>query len=419
MNDGERDIARLSDTEHELARRLARLGPVMGEQEQNEAEMDQVFASTLRAHLVYGEERAPHPGFARNLRARLMGEGTARPVPKPFRQLVIRWVGTVTAGLVALLVGLLVAVLGPQRTHVPSFSPPYPTRANLIFSFPAPPMGIDRATPTLSLVHPRPGVPYPGHLRLSAARLSRGRPSLRAYRLASPSKVANAGRLLGIRARVRRVVAGSETWAVAVDGGLPSHRLLHSLAVSLVSGELIYHDRGNPVLPQATRALPRSTAVTIARRWLTRLGWPGIRMPLTSVESPQKRQKIREVEFGWLGVGAAATDAATLWVSPNRTVIEAWVWPPVAQGGTVPARSILAAWADVRTGKLPLAVEGVPLTTRANGVGTVRRTTVVSVLTAGKPGTLYLVPIYRFEGTAHIPGASLHAWYSLAPGAQR
>lgn len=142
-------------------------------------------------------------------------------------------------------------------------------------------------------------------------------------------------------------------------------------------------------------------------------------MPLVAVESVPNIPKVREVEFGWIGVGTAATDAATLWVTPNRSVIEAWVWPPVVQTGTITSRPISAAWTDVQKGKLPLAVEGVPPTTRANGSGTVRRTNIVRVLTSARGATLYLVPTYRFEGKVHISSASVHTWYSLAPSAQR
>ncbi|MBV9279830.1 MAG: hypothetical protein JOZ41_07095, partial [Chloroflexi bacterium] len=287
-------------------------------------------------------------------------------------------------------------------------------------NFPAPAAVIRVLSPTVSLVHPRSGVPYAGHLRLSAAGLPKTPATLQAYRLASPRDVVAAGpRLLGIRSPIHRVIAGSAAWDVAADGGFASHLPLHSLAVSRATGELIYHDRRNLALPRATSGLPRAAAVAVARRWLALLGWPGQRMPVIAVERVPTLPKVREVEFGWIGVSAAATDAATLWVTPDRSVIEAWVWPPVARGGTIPARSISAAWDEVRAGTLPLAVEGVPPGTRANGVGTVRRTSVTSILSPAGPGALYLVPTYRFEGTAHIPGASNHYWFSLAPGAQK
>lgn len=420
MSDDERDLTSLSGAEEDLAAQLVRLGPVIREQERIETEMDPAFVRNLRAHLVYGEERAPHPGFARNLRARLMGETSGRPVPKSSQQPMARWIGTVTVGLVAILGSVLLAVFGPQLAHRSHFGAPYPTRADLIFSFPAPGAVIHRLAPIVSLVHPRHGVPYAGHLRLSAPRLPTAPPKLHAYRLAYPSNVVAVDRyLLDIRAPVRRVVAGSATWVVATDGGFPSRRPLHSLAVSLGTGELIYHDRRNRALSRATKSLPRGIAVTVARRWLTRLGWPGVRMPLVAVETVESFSKVREVEFGWIGIGRAATDAATLWVTPNRSVIEAWVWPPVVQEGSIVTRAVSAAWMDVQKGKLPLAVEGISPATPLHGVGSVQRTSVVSILSSRRLGSLYLVPTYRFEGKAHIPGASVHTWYSLAPSTQR
>jgi len=417
MNDDQRDIPGLSDAEEELARELARLGPLMREHEAAEADMNQLFARNLRAQLVYGEEHAPDAGFARTLRARLMRERSARPVAKPFQRRLTVWIGSAT---MALLVSLLVALLLPRGAFVPSITAPYPTQADLVFSFPAPGTVIHRLTPTISLVHPRPGVPYAGRLRLTAPQLPQEPATLHAYRLASPSNVMVAGRrLLGIRSPVRHTTAGSGTWAVAADGGFPSRRPLHSLAVSLATGELIYHDRRNLVLPRATRALARSRAVAVARRWLTRLGWPGTRMPLTDVESVHTLPKVQEIKFGWIGVGATATAAATVWVTPDRSVIEAWLWPPVVQGGAIRARSVFAAWTEVRAGTLPVAVEGVSPAIRTNGVGVVRRTSLVSVLSAEGVGALYLVPTYRFEGKTHIPGASIHTWYSLAPGGQK
>ena len=142
-------------------------------------------------------------------------------------------------------------------------------------------------------------------------------------------------------------------------------------------------------------------------------------MPLTDVESVRTLTKVQEIKFGWIGVGTTATAAATLWVTPDRSVIEAWLWPPVVQGGAIRARSVLAAWTEVRTGTLPLAVEGVSPTVRANGVGVVQRTRLVSVLSAEGVGSMYLVPTYRFEGKTQIPGTSTHTWYTLAPSGQK
>jgi hypothetical protein len=150
-----------------------------------------------------------------------------------------------------------------------------------------------------------------------------------------------------------------------------------------------------------------------------RLGWPGERMPLRSFGNVASLPKARLVAFGWPGVGRTAVDAATVWVTPDRSIVEAWLWPPFSRVGMVPTRSVSNAWADVRKGRLPLAVVGVSPLRRAGGSGSLRRVSVVSVLVPGPHGTLFLVPTYRFEGRVHLRGASVHTWYTLAPSARK
>src|SRR5947209_17994131 len=111
-----------------------------------------------------------------------MRKTSARPVRQSSRQRLLLWMGAATAALAALLVGLLVIVLSPRGPHLPSLNPPYPTRADLLFSFPAPPPVLHRLLPTVSLVHPRPGIPYASHLRLSAARHPQTPPTPPPYR---------------------------------------------------------------------------------------------------------------------------------------------------------------------------------------------------------------------------------------------
>jgi hypothetical protein len=411
MNDGERELEGVSAAEAELASRLARLGPVMQEQERAESELDRRFAATLRSHLVEGEERAPHPRFARTLRARLLAQPAARPLHR--RRSV--WIGSAAATALALLIAVVVGFLVPRGAHPARFAAPVPARADLLFALPAPAISAAALSPTTSLVRPRPAHLYRGHLRLTSPPLPRTPPSFAAYRLSSPLNVVGTGRLLlGIRSPVRQMVTGSALWSVAADGGV-GERPLHSLAVSLTTGELIYHDRRNLALPRARRALPASAAVAVARRWLSQLGWPGGRMPLGDVERVPGMPKVREVELGWIGVGTAATDAATLWVTPDRSVIEAWVWPPVARTGSVPSHPLSAAWRALRSGLLPLVVEAVSPALRETGTGAVRHITLLSILSFRIQHAVYLVPAYSFRGIAHIPGTGIRSWYSVAP----
>ncbi len=419
MSEYRRDLRRLPHSDDDLERQLALYGPLMGEQEQAEAELRPVFAAQLRAHLVAGQELAPHPTFARELRAQLLRRRRARPIPQPRETPWRRWIGTSAHATAALLVVMLVGRSHGSHTRTSAFPPPYPRQADLAFNFPSVPAALHRFLPTVSLVHPTSGIPYAGHLHLTAPFLPHEPSSLPAYRLALPSGVVVRGRrLLHISSLVRQVMTGTTTWLVAVDGGGPAHRPLHSLALSTHTGELIYHDRRNFLLSRARHPVNQTRAVAIARTWLTRFGWPGHHMPLRFFSQVPNRPKVRAVIFSWPQVGVTATAAATLWVTPNGSVIEAWVWPPIVLQGMIGARPITAAWKEVRRGTLPLAVEGISPRTRADGVGTLHQTQVVSILSSRGDGALYLIPTYRFMGGAHILGVS-RAWYSLAPSAPR
>jgi hypothetical protein len=414
MADGEHDLEGLDRAEESVARELMELGALMQQIERAEADLAPGFARGLRARLVLGEDLTPDPAFARTLRDRLVdGSNEGASV----RRRVLTRIWPVVATVAAILVALLFGPLRPAE-H-PSFTAPYPSRADLLFSYPAPSIVIHRLQPVVSLVHSVPGIPYAGRLRLSATKLISGSSSLPAYRLAPAPHVGAFRSLLGIGSHFRRIVNRGVTWTVAADGGR-AHRPLHSLAISLTTGELIYHDRRNGMLSHARAPLDRKDAISAARTWLTQLGFPGMRMPLRSFGNVRTMPKVRQVVLDWIGVGAAAINEATLWVTPNGSVIEAWVWPPVVQRGTVPARDVGEAWTAVRKGTVPLAVEGVSPTTTSSGVGNLQRTTVVSVLSSGADRRLYLVPTYRFEGTVRLEAAGgSHPWYGLAPGAQR
>lgn len=413
MHDGE-DLDGPSRAERELAQRLNELGGLMRELHHAESEIDETFARTLRAHLLQGEEVAPHPTFARRLRTHLLHPTGARSVPRP-RQ---RFLGGL--GVVAVVVGILSALLF-NHPNSAGFQAPYPTRADLRFNLPASAHALSRLTPTLSLVHPSSAAAFAGPVRVAGPRPSQVPFEVHAYRLASrPGVPARDRRLLAIQAPVRRVAIGRSIWLVAADGRPGSHRLLHSLAVSLGTGELIYHDRRNFRLPSVTRPVTQAVAARVARHWLTELGWPGRVMPLRAFGSVSGYPRVRRVVLGWRGVGPATIQEATLWITPNHSIIEAWVWPPVTQAGSVATRSAGSAWNDVISGRAPSDIQGVDSGVRATARATLRRLDTVLILVPGAHGTTYLVPAYRFEGTAQVGTTDReHPWLSLAPGAGR
>ncbi len=379
---------------------------------------------------------APDPAFVARLRAHLApnaaGDGAPVVAPSPaalgarLRRRGGRGVG---AGLMAaaLVAAVLIALLVVVRPHHPAqlpvaaWLPPLPTVADLTRGFPAPAVAhaAGPVSPTASLAAPSHGLPYAGHVGLSTVPLPPRPARLRAFRLAlpassaDPAHVVRLARSLGIYAPIRRTARGQTVWLVAADGGTALHRSLHSLAVATTTGEVVYHDA------LATRREPwvdNLTAVATARAWLARLGWPGARMPLAEIEHGDLPVGLRAIEFRWVGVGAAATDAVTLWVTPHGHVVEADVWPPIERTRSIPARSIVAAWTAVRGHMVPLAVEGVPPHTGAPGVGVMRRVTITYVLSTGADRRLYLVPAYHFAGTARLRG--IHGerlCYALAP----
>jgi hypothetical protein len=416
MDDNERDLDHLSPDEEVMAQRLTTRADLLRALEQAERELVPTFARTLRDHLVYGEELAPHPTFARRLRAHLLRRRGARPVPRPRRRRLPFGLG-ILAFLVAVMALAFVNLLPHQR----AFPALYPTTADLLYNLPAPAGTLNHLGPTSSLVHPASAVPYPGKVRLHAPRLSSRATDMHAFQLASPRGVAQRGRvLLGIRSRLRRVRAAGSLWLVAADRGPATHRRLHSLAVSATTGELVYHDRRNFRLPRSRAPVRRGEAIRAARRWLTMLGWPGTAMPVETVGQVSGYPKVREVVFGWARAGRASIDEATLWVAPDRSIIEAFVWPPVARDGRVPGRSIANAWLDLVARKAPLVVERITGAAHGIATGTLRRVTNVLVLVPGHKGNAYLVPAYRFEGTLRIGSASVkRTWLSLVPVARR
>jgi len=406
--------------EEALERELARLGPL------------------LRRRAAVG---VPDPAFVARTRARLTSGAAAvsYPVAEPVmalppasrrRRLVggMRGVGVAAAILVAAMLIALIVVVRPHRPSrgpIVAWRPPVPSLADLTRGFPAPAVAYAAGpvAPIMSLAASPHGLAYAGRVSLTTAPLPARVARVQAFRLAAPAAVASPARVarlvraLGLRVPVQHVTGGGgAVWLIATEGGGSPRPPLHSVAVSRVTGELVYHDASY------TRTVPRERwrdnpfAVAAARTWLTRLDWPGARAPLAAIAHSGIPAGLRAVEFSWAGAGAAATDAATLWVTPGGRVVEADVWPPVESVRSIPAGSIVAAWTAVRGRQVPLAVEGVPPHTTAPGLGVMRGVTLTHVLSTGTDGRSYLVPAYHFTGTARLQGIrGERVCYALAP----
>lgn len=416
------------DLEKRLEREMTELGPLIQRRRQAEAEgVDPDFAAALRSRLL----AAPMQDA--------MSEGPAVPMRRPrrHRRVGSTWIllaGAVAAILVAILLthrpnsGPRIAVPPPnspipQPTQIVAMAVPSPSTGDLLRGYPLGGGGGGMLVPEVS-VFDIPGMPYAGHLRLAPATPQPQPPVANAFRLVSPyavaSRIGGLARRLGIRATPKQATAGHVPWLVAVDGGVPPGPALHSIAVSLRTGELIYHDA--PIAasrPTHARPIDSARAVAYARHWLTALGWPGAAMPLqAAVPLPQMFPPSAgvpwQLSLGWAGAGIAAVANATLWITPEGHVFEARVWPPVTHRGVVKIRNVAGAWQLIREGRVPLAVEGMADRQPVGGIAMLRHVTVVQVLVTNALHPDYLVPAYRFEGTAQLRGAAgIHRWYAL------
>ncbi len=417
------------DLEKRLEREMTELGPLVQRRRQAEAEgVDPVFAAKLRTRLLTmpvkdNPSEAPPPLPLATRRRSFRGGA--------------RWIvfaSAVAAVLVALLLGhrvstpahpVAIATPIPRGTPIVAMVVPTPNARDLLQAYPLGSGGGGMLVPESSVLD-IPGVSYAGHLRIAPATLRPQPPAANAFRLASPhavaSRIGGLARQLGIRAAPKRATNTTDhtPWVVAADGGIPPGPALHSIAVSWRTGELIYHD--GPAAagrPDHAHPLDSARAVAYTRHWLTALGWPGAAMPVQAAMPlprmfPPSAGVPWQVSLGWAGAGIAAVPDATLWITPRGRVFEARVWPPVVHHGLVRTRNVAGAWQMVRDGRVPLAVEGMMDRQPVGGIATLRRVTVVQVLVTNARKPSYLVPAYRFQGTAHLAsGAGTHTWYAL------
>jgi len=440
MSDEERRAAGDAAVEQ----RLRELGPLVQRLEQIEGETAApTFVRDLRARLLLGEA-AVADERGEGLTPTRSSAGGGAESRRPYRQGTRRarpalWAGVAAVALVAVLVALVVVPRWngqrPGAVNVAARLPRLNT-ADLTRDYPAPPGqgggGGGVVTPTNSAFDPDPVPLYYGPLRLTAGALPRTDGPLPAYQLDAPlgsARLAALARSLGIPDRVTRARTGGAIWLVVANAtGLPGPHVppLHSLAVSTATGEVIYHDLRYPNVDPRQHIPSQAQAVAEAQAWLTRLGWPGQRMPVMGAKNTFGPWFI---DLGWPGVGAATTPAATVEVAPGGHVDDARLWPPLAHSYQTPARTVRGAWTALQSGAIPLAVtetDQSALFTPTGGQGTVRQVDVVQVLAPGAHGRTYLVPAYRFAGTAHLAGDPASAaggmnatWYALVPALQR
>ncbi len=418
-------------------------GPAMTPDERLERELAELAPLIRRRQRA--ETEGVDPAFALALERRLLGEQPARSAHTPSRSPLFghgpRWLLRWPTGLGAtVLAAAIVVVLLLPRHHAPAPKPvalaPRPALTDLTRDYPRFAVGGGGGGMEYPISTPLElsGGAYPVPLRLSAAHLPSAPATLPAYRLVPPSSsvphVRRLAQLLGIAAPVTfwndaaQIVPHSRaTWIVAASGTPPSRLPLHSVAISLATGELLYHDlRANPPASQSAQPT-RQQAVALARAWLERLGWPGAAMPVLSeapptLSGPASTASSLAISLGWPRVGQSDVPAAVLWVAPSGRVAEGLLWPPIAQQRFVATRSIQTAWNLVRTGRAPIALHASVVGGFPSGTGAVRRVSVVQVLVTSHRDQPYLIPAYRFEGAVQLNGGQgTHAWYALTPAA--
>jgi hypothetical protein len=422
------DGLELTEDERRLAEELTTYGPLLGRIARARREKpDPAFLLSLRATFAGIEPARPTPAFERRLRRRLIG----------LRPAIYRPLGAIGALVVAAVVALVLIRGGaPKHTNRPlAAGIPHPSTADLIWGFPA--IGVSGGgggylTPTASRIAVNGGTGYPKRLHLQLSSVPTDAGTLAVYRLAAQPPYAAtfvaAARRLGISGSAtcmspttaQRSHCGAGEWRVVAQNLFPSRLPLKSLAFSIATGETLYHDTRYDPLTYRGAALRPQVAEKTARRWLASLGWPGNRMPVLGVTQvreigPPGKSAPSSIQFGW-GRGIRANrPAATVWVAPIGTVIEADLWPPIERRRVVPARTAAAAFQTVQSGAAPVAVENAPLASQTSGSGRASQVSLVDVLVTPPHGPSYLVPAYRFSGRVRLtgPGRS-YPWYALS-----
>ncbi|HLJ66831.1 MAG TPA: hypothetical protein VKX16_05680 [Chloroflexota bacterium] len=396
MSEGQRDP---------LERELETLGPLMRDQE--------AFAAM-----------EPDPEFVRTLRARLTGAPAprravaARPRKHPLRRWMMAAGGLATLAAAAVVLLLLLGRSSTPSTHQVAFRVPTPDRNAVLRAYPVVGLGGGSSPPWSSNLDVPPGIPFAGSIHFPGVGPSRGPSSAPAFALQGPHfdvpRLRSLARALGIRGPVRYRSFNGDRFAYVVNQSSPS--AAHSLAISLVTGKLIYHDTRSTGSGSAfARVTP--AAIAAARRWIARLGWPASNPVFHPVSPNEQDAGSFAVQFGWTGAIPADLPAAVIVMNAAGRVIDAQLYPPVARRQSVSVRSAAVAWQQVRRGRVPLAVLGLPPQPTQVGRGVLRHTSVLALLTSGQHGRLYLVPAYHFSGDATF-ASGRQRWYAIIPAAR-
>jgi hypothetical protein len=223
-------------------------------------------------------------------------------------------------------------------------------------------------------------------------------------------------RNLGIRSSIKKTTQQGVGWLYAADRS--GAFKIHSVAVSLGTGELIYHDTFPSAQPPLYSAFSVSRKLVVSRAWMSRLGWPSPQMPIHSPISPQEKS-LGSVfsEFDWGEVGPADEAAAVVQIGQGGQIVDAHLWPPIQAQNNIATRSYLSAWALVRDRKTPVAVAVAG--GQAHGPARLAHATLMYVLTSRTGGPSFLVPAYRFSGQVNVSGSGPASWYAIVPAVPR
>jgi hypothetical protein len=406
------------DADRRMERRMAELGPLLERRQRAEAEgVDPTFARELRNRLVSESPAGEQTGRTGNPHAR--------------RRPPVLLTGVFAAALASAIV-LLIVLRRPQSSPTPTLATvPRPTQADLMSGYPpeagtAGGGGPGIPSPIVSPVQGYSARPYAGRLALSTGHVSSGPSTRAAYRLDGPplTRVGFQRQVdrLGIRDHAH-IVDG--TWLVAADGGKTRVNRktaevyatpLHSLAMSLNTGELIYQDTRPEHLAHQAPPMAHGRALQLARNWLAQAGLHLRGMVVRSVSAVAPASSELAVSYDWHGVSNPVEPSATIYVTSRGRITALDVWPPVDQTLRVRSVPVSTAWHQVEVGNAPITVPGYNHILVVPGGGEVTALRVVQVLVAGKHGRQYLVPVYRFSGTVRLHGVS-YRWYAQTPAA--